>query len=121
MSLQTISDRKLRQAANATGLPLIRAMRHSNHLWFGWVAKDGGHWHVEINPSTWEWEYDEGCQFSSCRESVYGPRVDPDPEIVSAQAVLDQARAAERAQKDKEAGEFVEMWKTETERWLAQR
>lgn len=93
-------------------------MRHSNHLWFGWVAKGSGHWHVAIDPATWEWEYRDRCGFSSCSEGKHGPRVEPDQEIVDAQAQLDATRVERRAQAERESDEFVAMWKAETERWL---
>ena len=74
MGVQLISDRKMRIAAGMTGLGLFRVLRHSNRLWFGFVARGKGHWHVIIDPLTWEWSVDESA-FSSCDD--YGPHVDP--------------------------------------------
>lgn len=75
MSVQLVSEKKLRQAASMTGLPLIRVLRHSNRHWFGFVRRGEGHWHVAINPVTWEWTTKTESAFSSCE--TYGPHVDP--------------------------------------------
>lgn len=120
MGLQAISERKVRRAASKTGLPLIRAMRHSNNLWFGWVREGEGHWHVTIDPVDWDWEYEPGCQFSSCSQGTHGPGVTPmDKSIVEAQQRRMLKRAQERAKKDADAAAFVQAWTEETQKWLA--
>jgi hypothetical protein len=120
MSPQPISERKIRQAARETGLPLIQAMRHSNNLWFGWVREGEGHWHVEIQPKTWEWEYHPECGFSSCRENTYGPGVVPnDPSVIAAHERAEEERRAVAVRADEEWHEVATQWKQATEEWLA--
>lgn len=97
MGLQEISDKKVRQARIMTGLRLIRCMRHSNDLWYGWVRDGAGHWHVRINPKTWSWRVDRNGGFASCAEKLYGPDVDPpraflELSSMAARAELMQAR-----------------------------
>ena len=118
MGLQSISEKKVRKAVSETGLDLIRVMRHSNHLWFGWVREGEGHWHARIDPSTWEWAYEPGHQFSSCREGTYGPGVVPSQQIVEAYERLEQARLEELARKDAEAVEMIAAWTEATQAWL---
>lgn len=118
MGLQSISERKLRRASSETGLPLIRAMRHSNHLWFGWVREGDGHWHVAIDPSTWGWDYEPGCGFSSCSKGTHGPAVLPSAEIVEEHERRERLREEELERKDAEAAAFVEMFTEETQKWM---
>lgn len=76
MGVQAIGEKKVRLAAQMTGLPLFRCLRHSNRLWYGFVRKDGGHWHVRIDPLTWEWSLGDGA-FSSCADGLHGDHVAP--------------------------------------------
>lgn len=120
MALQEISNRKVRKACAGTGLDLLRAMRHSNNLWFGWVREEEGHWHVAIDPATWEWEYEPGCGFSSCRENTYGPGVLPsDASVIAAHDQIVEERRAIAARKEEEWQDFASQWKRGTEAWLA--
>ncbi len=118
MGLQSISERKLRKATSETGLPLIRVMRHSNHLWFGWVREGDGHWHVDINPFTWKWDYEPGCGFSSCSQGTYGPSVLPSAEIVAEYERRVQARREEIERKNSEAAAFIEAYAEGTQTWV---
>ena len=116
MGLQAISERKVRRAASETGLPIFRAMRHSNNLWFGWVREGDSHWHVEIDPATWDWEYEPGCQFSSCREN---PGTTPsDPAVVAEHERREAERRMQRERKDVEAAAFIAAWTEQTKEWL---
>jgi len=93
VGLQDIGKKKVQDARRGTHLNIIRLMRHSNRLWFGWVQEREGHWHVEIDPVTWDWDYHPRCGFSSCRDNTYGPGVVPsDPHVLERH----QERAEER-------------------------
>ena len=118
MGLQETSERKVRKASSETGLPLIRAMRHSNNLWFGWVREGEGHWHVGIDPSTWEWGYLPGCGFSSCPAGTYGPGVLPPPDVLEKYERQEREWAEVQEQKDAAAAEFIATWTEETRKWL---
>ena len=117
MGLQSISERKVRNAASETRLPLFRAMRHSNNLWFGWVREGESHWHVVIDPATWDWEYDPGCQFSSCCENP--GTVPSDPAIVAEHERREAERKAERERREAEAQEFITAWTQVTQEQLS--
>lgn len=120
MGLQEISERKVGQAAHQTGLPLFRAMRHSNHLWFGWVREGDGHWHVEIDPSDWDWEYEPGCQFSSCAQGTHGPGVIPsDSSVVEEHERREEVRRADRVRRDEKAATFIREVYEGTQKWIA--
>ena len=84
MGVQLVSEKKTREAASMTGLALIRVLRHSNRYWFGFVRRGKGHWHVAIDPVTWEWTTETESAFSSCEK--YGDHVDP-PEGLRLMAV----------------------------------
>lgn len=116
MGLQEVGKKKTREAAARTGLPIFRVMRHSNHLWFGWVREGQSHWHVEIDPATWDWEYDPGCGFSSCQSGEHGPSVIPDDAIVEEHQRRKAARQAERERKDAEFSAFGQMWRDMTQK-----
>ena len=116
MGLQSIGERKVRRAASETGLSLFRAMRHSNNLWFGWVCEGDSHWHVRIDPASWDWEYEPGCQFSSCRENP--GTVPSDPTVVQEHERRESARQVEQERKDAEFQDFAQIWATETQKWL---
>ena len=91
MGVQQISEKKTREAALTTGLPIFRALRHSNRLWFGFcygpvpgITGQKGHWHVEFDPVTGEWWLPRSQGgFSSCADDLWGPHVDPPKTIVS--------------------------------------
>lgn len=76
MGVQQIGGKKTRQAAMMTGLPIFRALRHSNRLWYGFVKSGIGHWHIRLDPITWAWQLSDGS-FSSCHNGEWGPHVDP--------------------------------------------
>lgn len=94
MGVQLVGEKKVREAARMTGLPIFRVLRHSNRLWYGFVSEGEGHWHVRIDPVTWAWTLGDGA-FSSCSEGTWGPHVDP-PEALGhtswLQAELDHAQ-----------------------------
>lgn len=119
MGLQKISERKVRRAATETGIPIFRAARHSNNLWFGWVREGDGHWHVNIYPPYWAWEYEPGCRFSSCSSGVHGAAVLPHPDIIAAHERAVEKRREDAAQSEREWQTFAAQWKLGTEEWLA--
>lgn len=111
MGLQAISERKVRKAVAKTGLPIFRAMRHSNDLWFGWVCEGDGHWHVEINPKDWDWEYAPGCGFSSCSTGEHGPRMLPaDSSIVEEHERRESERQTRREFNEAHFQETARIW-----------
>lgn len=86
MGVQEIGPAKTRRAARETGLPIFRALRGSNRHWYGFVREGEGHYHIELDPETWEWWLAEdapyaagrkGCHFTSCGEGQWEPLVDP--------------------------------------------
>jgi hypothetical protein len=77
MSVQPVNDRNLRRAVAGTGLTrLSRVLRHRNDQWLGRVETDEGHFHVLIDPRTWDWEVDDPpMHFASCDLAGHWPAV----------------------------------------------
>ena len=75
MGVQIVGEKKTREAASKTGLPIVRALRHSNRHWFCFCQAEAGHWHVAVDPVTWEWTLRTESAFTSCAR--YGPHVSP--------------------------------------------
>jgi hypothetical protein len=67
MSAQRLNAKKTRQAAEATGLDVIRVWTRGDAAWVEFVTREDRHGLLNRKSGEWRW-YDDAYHFDTCKD-----------------------------------------------------